>query len=48
MSDLFGDVEDIEVEENDANGQTADGDSGDSLIKSKENLQGMCSMQIDR
>lgn len=42
VSELFGDVDDLEVEESEANGQTTDRDSGDGLNKSKEDLQGLC------
>ena len=43
VSDLFGDVDDIEDEETEGEQQAADAEDDDSLNKSKEDLQGLFS-----
>lgn len=40
VSDLFGDVDDIENEEKDTKGKESGGDACESLDRSREDLQG--------
>ncbi len=46
LSDLFGDVDDIEDEEKDTKGKEVRREACESLDRSKEDLQGLCQLSV--